>query len=120
MKPEGKGGLVYSTDGGRMCPSCRQPAAVCRCAALARDAVVGDGRVRVAREKAGRGGKTVTTVRGLPLAADALASLGKRLRAACGTGGSARDGMLELQGDHVERVLATLLADGFSAKRSGG
>lgn len=103
-----------------MCSACRLPLVSCRCARVARKAVLGDGRVRVAREKAGRGGKTVTTVRGLPLATDALAALGKRLRAACGTGGTQREGVLELQGDHVAHVLAALLAEGFDAKRSGG
>jgi translation initiation factor 1 len=112
--------LVYSTDGGRMCPSCRQPQTQCRCAQAARAAPVGDGRVRVSRETQRRGGKTVTVVRGLPLDAEALATLGKRLRTTCGTGGTAKDGVLELQGDHVERVLAALLAEGFAAKRGGG
>jgi translation initiation factor 1 len=112
--------LVYSTDGGRMCPACRRPMVHCQCAAQARAAPVGDGRVRVSRETQRRGGKTVTVVRGLPLDAAALATLGKSLRAACGTGGTAKDGVLELQGDHVERVLAALVADGYNAKRSGG
>lgn len=116
----GDGGLVYSTEGGRMCPACRQPLADCRCAAMAAARPAGDGRVRVAREKAGRGGKTVTVVRGLPLPAADLAALGKRLRSACGTGGTVRDGMLELQGDHAERVTAWLRAEGFDARRSGG
>jgi translation initiation factor 1 len=120
MRGEGGGGLVYSTDGGRMCPTCRHPQSACQCRTAARTALAGDGRVRVAREKGGRGGKTVTTVRGLPLAADALVALGKRLRAACGTGGTVKDGLLELQGDHVERVLAALQAEGFDPKRSGG
>ncbi len=82
--------------------------------------MLGDGRVRVSREKQGRGGKTVTVVRGLALDADALAALGKQLRAACGTGGTAKDGVLELQGDHVERVLALLQQQGHPARRSGG
>lgn len=113
--------LVYSTDGGRPCPDCRQPLAACRCRAAAASAVpAGDGIARVSREKQGRGGKTVTVVRGLPLAAEPLAALGKKLRSACGTGGTARDGLLELQGDQVERVLALLAAEGYRAKRSGG
>ena len=112
--------LVYSTDAGRMCPQCRQPQAQCRCAATAQAATIGDGRVRVSRETQRRGGKTVTVVRGLPLDAEALATLGKRLRTTCGTGGTAKDGVLELQGDHVERVLAALVAEGFAAKRGGG
>jgi translation initiation factor 1 len=120
MSRPGPTALVYSTEGGRMCPVCRHALTACVCAAQARAAPAGDGRVRVSRETQRRGGKTVTVVRGLPLAADALTALGKRLRTACGTGGTAKDGVLELQGDHVERVLAALVAEGFAAKRSGG
>ena len=120
MQGAGKGGLVYSTEGGRMCPACRQPQSACQCRAAARAAPAGDGRIRVAREKGGRGGKTVTMVRGLPLDVDALTALGKRLRTACGTGGTVKDGSIELQGDHVERVLAMLRGEGYDAKRTGG
>jgi translation initiation factor 1 len=121
-KSTSSGGLVYSTDSGRTCPTCRQAQADCRCKALAAAAVVaqGDGIARVTREKQGRGGKTVTVVRGLPLDAEALAALGKRLRNACGAGGTAKDGVLEVQGDHAERVVALLLAEGHKAKRAGG
>lgn len=112
--------LVYSTEGGRICPQCRQPQASCRCVRQAKQAVRGDGQVRVSRERGGRGGKTVTLVRGLALDAAALEALGKRLRSACGAGGSAKEGVLEIQGDHVERVLALLVAEGHAAKRSGG
>jgi translation initiation factor 1 len=112
---------VYSTDSGRICPDCRHPQADCRCKALAKAVPAGNGQVRVSRDSKGRGGKTVTVVRGLPLDADALAALGKRLRAACGSGGTAKDGVLEVQGDHAEKVLAWLQAEGFpQAKRSGG
>lgn len=103
-----------------MCPQCRQPQAACRCAQLARQAPPGDGQVRVSRERAGRGGKTVTLVRGLALDEQALAALGKRLRSACGAGGAAKDGVLEVQGDHVERVLALLAGEGHAARRAGG
>jgi len=112
--------LVYSTDGGRSCPQCRQPLAACRCAAAQAQQLRGDGRVRVGRESAGRGGKTVTAVRGLALTDAQIAELGKRLRSACGTGGTAKDGVIEIQGDHVERVLALLLKEGHAAKRTGG
>ena len=113
--------LVYSTDGGRTCPECRQALAACRCAEAARAArPAGDGVARVCRERQGRGGKTVTVVRGLPLSADELATLGKQLRSACGSGGTAKDGVLEVQGDHRDRVLAWLLAQGFKAKAAGG
>jgi translation initiation factor 1 len=112
--------LVYSTDGGRMCPQCRQPLAACRCAQQARAAPLGSGQVRVSRESKGRGGKTVTLVRGLALDGEALAALGKRLRSACGAGGALKDGVLEIQGDHVERVLQLLAGEGHAARRAGG
>ena len=112
------GGLVYSTDGGRMCPACRKPVASCACAAAA--AVPrGVGVVRVGCETTGRGGKTMTTVRGVPLDAAALASLGKRLRSACGAGGTVKDGVLEVQGDHRDRVIALLRDEGWVVKRVG-
>ena len=103
-----------------MCPACRQPVAACRCAQRAKPSPAVDGVARVTRERQGRGGKTVTVVRGLPLDAEALAMLGKRLRTACGTGGTVKDGVLEVQGDHADRVLALLLAEGHRAKRAGG
>lgn len=110
-------GLVYSTESGRMCPGCRQPWAACICQTNL--APRGDGNVRVSREQQGRGGKVVTTVRGLALGDAALAALGKRLRAACGAGGTAKGGQLEVQGDHVERVLELLKQEGMVAKRAG-
>jgi translation initiation factor 1 len=119
MRRSGSGGLVYSTDGGRMCPACRQPLDRCACVGP-RAAPAGDGIVRVSRETKGRGGKAVTVVRGLTLDAQALAALGKRLRTACGAGGTAKDGVLEVQGDHGERVTAWLKAEGWVVKRAGG
>ena len=119
MRKPTQGGLVYSTDGGRMCPMCRQALAACTCAQQPRPPA-GDGVVRVSRESKGRGGKTVTLVRGLALDDAALTALGKRLRSACGTGGTVKDGVVEVQGDHAERVVALLQAEGFVVKRSGG
>lgn len=119
MRKAGPGGLVYSTDSGRTCPVCRQAVAACVCARQP-GAPAGDGVVRVSRESKGRGGKTVTLVRGLPLDETALAALGKRLRSACGSGGTVKDGVLEVQGDHAERVIELLKGEGFAAKRSGG
>ncbi len=116
----GLGSLVYSTDSGRMCPDCRRPLAACSCAAQARTAPRGNGTVRVSRETKGRGGKAVTLVRGLALDDAALAALGQRLRTACGAGGTLKDGVLEVQGDHVDRVLAWLQQEGIGAKRAGG
>jgi translation initiation factor 1 len=112
------GGLVYSTDAGRMCPACRKPVAQCICRQAA--APKGDGVVRVSRETKGRGGKAVTLVRGLPLLPEPLAQLGKQLRTACGAGGTVKDGVIEVQGDHADRVTELLKAQGYAAKRAGG
>ncbi|MEO8298349.1 MAG: translation initiation factor Sui1 [Burkholderiales bacterium] len=112
--------LVYSTDAGRMCPTCRQPMAACTCKQAARQRPAGDGIVRVSRETQRRGGKTVTVVRGLPLDDAALAVLGKQLRSSCGSGGTSKDGVIEVQGDHAERVMAALQAAGWTVKRAGG
>lgn len=123
MRKAASGGLVYSTESGRMCPLCRQAVAACICQGprgAARQAPAGDGWVRISRETKGRGGKAVTLVRGVPLDADALAALGKRLRMACGSGGTVKDGVLEIQGDHVERVIQLLEQDGHQVKRTGG
>jgi translation initiation factor 1 len=120
MRKPPTGGLVYSTEGGRMCPACRQPVAACTCGAKSRSANPGDGIVRVSRETQRRGGKTVTLVRGLALDATALAALGKRLRTACGAGGTVKDGVLEVQGDHAERIAELLKAEGWTVKRAGG
>lgn len=114
-------GLVYSTDSGRMCPDCRQPVGACVCKANARAAVpAGDGIARVSRDAKGRGGKVVTVVKGVPLDAEALAALGKALKTACGTGGTVKDGVIEIQGDHVERIMGALQAKGFKVKKAGG
>lgn len=114
-------GLVYSTESGRMCPDCRQPVSACICKANARAAVpAGDGVVRVSRETKGRGGKAVTLVKGLALDAGGLAALGKTLKALCGTGGTVKEGVIEIQGDHMERIMAELQAKGHKVKRTGG
>ncbi|MBC5765218.1 translation initiation factor Sui1 [Ramlibacter albus] len=121
MKPRvSSGGLVYSTEGGRMCPACRKPVAQCVCRTAAKAAPASDGIVRVACEKKGRGGKAVTVVRGLSLDEDALEKLGKALKAACGSGGTVKDGAIEVQGDHRARVIALLAAQGHKVKSVGG
>lgn len=109
---------VYSTDTGRLCPGCGRPVAACVC--KQKIGPLGDGNVKVRRETGGRGGKTVTAVRGLPLDEVALQALAKQLKAACGSGGTAKDGVVEVQGDHVERVMAWLTTQGWKPKRAGG
>ncbi|MGB3435963.1 translation initiation factor Sui1 [Achromobacter sp.] len=120
MKSSSTGGLVYSTDGGRMCPECRKPLVQCLCKQTAQAVAAGDGVARVSRETKGRGGKSVTVVKGLALDGAALNALGKQLRNACGSGGTVKDGVIEIQGDHCERVMDTLQKQGFRAKRAGG
>jgi translation initiation factor 1 len=114
-------GLVYSTEGGRVkrCPRCGEPLqdGRCRCAA-ADKAVPGDGVLRVRRETGGRGGKTVTTISGAS-PADAR-DLAKALKKVCGSGGAVKDGIVELQGDHRDKVVAYLQKQGRTAKPAGG
>ena len=117
--------LVYSTETGRICPDCSQPVAQCQCAAhkralTAASGAAADGVLRVLRETKGRGGKSVTLVRGLGLDAAALGALGKQLKAACGSGGTVKDGVIEVQGDHVATVVAALVKLGYAVKRAGG
>ena len=120
-KRASSGGLVYSTDAGRMCPACRQPVPSCRCASSSERAIpAGDGVARIRREVGGRGGKTVTVVSGLALDPAALTALSKRLKSACGTGGTVKSGALEFQGDHREQLVSLLASEGFKSKLAGG
>lgn len=80
----------------------------------------GPARVRVGREVSGRGGKGVSVISGLPLSAAALEELATRLKKLCGAGGGAKDGVIEIQGDHRDRLVAELSKLGYDAKRSGG
>jgi translation initiation factor 1 len=78
------------------------------------------GRVKVRRETAGRRGKTATTVSGVPLDDDGLRELAGRLKKRCGVGGSSKDGVIELQGDHRDVVVEVLRAEGFDVVLAGG
>jgi len=77
-------------------------------------------RVRVGREVAGRGGKGVTVVSGLTLDAAELEELASRLKRLCGAGGAVKDGRIEIQGEHRDRLVAELCRLGFGARRAGG
>ena len=118
MARSANSGLVYSTETGKMCPDCRNALAQCTCKSKA--APIGDGNVRVMLQTKGRGGKAVTLVKGLALDADELNAVGKQLRSACGSGGTVKDGVLEVQGDHRERVVEWLTREGYTVKRAGG
>lgn len=111
--------LVYSSEAGRMCPKCGKPFKNCKCSEQT-TTPAGDGIVRVSRETKGRKGKGVTLISGVPLDADALKQLGKKLKAKCGSGGTVKNGIIEIQGDHRDLVVEALKNEGFTAKRAGG
>ena len=109
---------VFSSDEGALCPDCREAESRCRCEKKAE--VLGDGRVRVRLDKKARRGKAVTIIEGLPLDADELKALAKELKKRCGSGGSVKDGAIELQGNVVQLMLEELAKRGYQAKKSGG
>ncbi len=111
--------LVYSSRSGRVCPRCERPVERCACRQSPR-APRGDGIVRVRREVKGRRGKTVTTVSGVPLATDGLRALAGDLKRRCGSGGSVVEGVIEIQGDHRDTLVAELEQRGYTVKRAGG
>ncbi len=111
---------VYSTEQGRICPECNNQVDSCNCHSKKKSAVKSDGIVRVRREVKGRKGKTVTTVSGVPRGHEEMKDLSRRLKQKLGTGGSVKDGVIEIQGDHVDKVIAELTSIGFTVKRSGG
>ncbi len=112
------GGLVYSTEQGRLCPNCGKPFHRGPCAdARPRP---GSGQVRVGRETKGRRGKGVTVITGVPLAGDALDDLARELKKRCGSGGTVKDGTIEIQGDFRDQIVAELSKRGWDVKRSGG
>jgi translation initiation factor 1 len=106
--------LVYSTDDGDR----RKAEPKHRAAPRSGPQLPDDGVVRIFREKGGRGGKVVTVVRGLP--AGELAAVASDLKRQCGSGGSAKDGVVEIQGDHREKVAARLERQGYRVKLAGG
>jgi translation initiation factor 1 len=110
--------LVYSTETGKLCPECEHPIADCICKQEAEPK--GDGIVRVSLDTKGRKGKGVTLITGLLLKADELKTLGKELKQKCGVGGAVKDGNIEIQGDHRDKVIELLKARSFHVKRSGG
>ncbi len=115
-------GLVYSTENGRHCPGCGMAEQECCCHDQAEADRVAklDGVVRIRRETSGRKGKGVTTITGVPLVDKELKDLAKRLKQKCGTGGSVKDGVIEIQGDHRETLKIELEGKGYTVKLAGG
>ena len=117
--------LVYSTDMGRLCPKCHQPVSGCTCKKKRKKAgsqvqMYLDGIIRIRRESKGRKGKTVTTVMGFDLDEEDLRNLAKSLKQHCGTGGSAKGGIIIIQGDHRDNIKKFLQGQGYSVKLAGG
>lgn len=112
--------LVYSTGTGRVttCPTCGLPYKKCRCDQPAPPTKKSDGIFRVSRDRKGRGGKTVTLIAGLP--EKDIATLAQQLKKLCGSGGTVKDGNIEIQGDHCDKVMAKLSELGYKVKRAGG
>jgi len=111
--------IIYSTGAGTLCPNCRRAVRECVCPKGAPGAATLKA-VRVGREVQGRAGKGVTTVTGLPLAPGDSDALATQLKKRCGSGGTVRHGVIEIQGDHRDAIVAELIKLGWPAKRSGG
>jgi translation initiation factor 1 len=118
--PRDGGGIVYSTGIGERCPKCLRAIAACVCKKGTPGKRSSDGIVRVSRETAGRKGKGVTVITGLPLAPNELEALATQLKKLCGSGGTVANGRIEIQGDHRDRLVAELTKRGWKAKRAGG
>ncbi len=119
--------LVYSTDAGRICSKCGNPTDQCKCkkgkAAKNTRPSSGypdDGIVRIRREIKGRKGKIVTAIFGLPFDDNELKQFAKTLKRRCGTGGSVKDGIIVIQGDHREILFEEIRKKGYTAKTAGG
>ena len=117
-KPKTKG-LVYSTDTGRVCPGCGHPAHHCGCG-REKNRPPGDGVARVSRQTKGRKGSGVCLITGLDLGEAELRELARQLKQKCGSGGTVKNGVIEIQGDHRQALVEALLKLGYKAKPAGG
>jgi translation initiation factor 1 len=108
-------GVVYSTEHGRMCPECGKPAACCSCSKK-QPVQKSDGIVWVKRETKGRKGKGVTIITGLSLDQDRLLDLAKQLKQHCSSGGTVKDGVIEIQGDHRTLLVQALTKQGYAVR----
>jgi len=119
MNRDDKSVTVYSSESGRICSGCGQPTGKCSC----RKQVVlpqGDGTARVSRSTKGRGGKCVSLITGLQLGTDELNNLAKHLKQKCSSGGTVKDGVIEIQGDHRELIVKELTWLGHKTRLAGG
>jgi len=115
--------LVYSTETGRICPKCSRPKSKCVCKKRKQKTEhkgTADGIIRIKREVKGRKGKTVTTISGFRENDTEQKRIASELKNRCGTGGSVKDGVIIIQGDHRETVKDELTKRGFKVKLAGG
>ena len=119
MKKQRTKGLVYSTEAGQTCPGCRQPVKQC-CCSKEKSRQRSDGVVRVSRQTKGRKGNGVCLIMGVDLGEAELKKLAKQLKKKCGAGGAVKNGIIEIQGDHREVIVDTLIKLGYRAKLAGG
>lgn len=120
---KGLGGLADLAQLGGLVVKETPPVSAAEAAAVAKSAAQeqrANDVVRVQRETKGRGGKAVTLIKGISLPLDQLEALGKQLKAACGSGGTVKDYIIEVQGDHIDRIVVLLNEQGYQAKRAGG
>ncbi len=117
MRPDAGGGFSYSTQHGELCGICFKPKTQCVCLPVGTGS---DGVVRVGRSTKGRKGAGVTIVTGVPLKGAELKALAKKLKQKCGSGGTLRDGIIEVQGEHQDKIVEILEKRGWDVKRSGG
>jgi translation initiation factor 1 len=110
---------ILSDEHKSLCPNCRRAARECVCPKGAPGAARLSA-IRVGRETKGRAGKGVTTISGLPLSAADIDALAAQLKKRCGSGGTVRNGVIEVQGDHRDLIVAVLGQLGWQAKKSGG
>ncbi|NNK94557.1 MAG: translation initiation factor Sui1 [Desulfobacterales bacterium] len=119
MKKPKSNALVYSTDGGRSCPGCGHPLKQC-CCSRQKIPQRGDGVVRISRQTKGRKGSGVCVITGLPLGEPDLKRLAKQLKKKCGSGGTVKGGVIEIQGNHRETLVEALQKIGYTVKLAGG
>jgi len=115
--------LVYSTEFGQICPDCNKPTSKCICKkkkSKAQPKIKQDGIIRISREVKGHKGKTVTVIFGFQLDESNLIALAGQLKQQCGTGGSVKDDMIIIQGDHREKLMKLLKDQGYKVKLAGG
>lgn len=120
MRNENKNArLVYSTEHGGICPVCKKKLDRCTCRKPVKQSA-GDGIVRIGRSTKGRKGKGVTVITGIPVDAGQLKQIAKTLKQKCGSGGTVKNGTIEIQGDHRDLLVDELKGMGYTVRRSGG